>query len=208
VREPCRPKFAPVRTLLDYPYRLPLFLVGGRRARCRRSHDRLGKVAALAKVSTGGARAEIAVAEMGPMPGTVISLRDTSVLASTPRDLLRDPRFSDFNPCIGAQFHLIVDDNGLDVARALCRDLTGQTVRYSGQVDGRVLVVEPSPLRPANRSNINRNMAWAASGSELAISSPRSGPKASPRVTAPWSNPTIFSEMSPDRVDQLDSLQQ
>jgi hypothetical protein len=32
----------------------------------------------LAKVSTGGARAAIAVAEMGPMPGTVISLRDTS----------------------------------------------------------------------------------------------------------------------------------
>ena len=32
----------------------------------------------LAKVSAGGARAAIAVAEIGPMPGMVISLRDTS----------------------------------------------------------------------------------------------------------------------------------
>jgi predicted ATP-grasp superfamily ATP-dependent carboligase len=52
----------------------------------------------------------------------------------------------DFNPRIGAQFRLLVDDNGLDVARALYRDLTGQTVRHSGQVDGRVLVVEPYDL--------------------------------------------------------------
>jgi D-aspartate ligase len=36
-----------------------------------------------------------------------------------------------------------VDDNGLDVARALYRDLTGQTVRRSRQVDGRTFVVEP-----------------------------------------------------------------
>jgi hypothetical protein len=37
-----------------------------------------------------------------------------------------------------------VDDNGLDVARALYRDLTGQTVRRSKQVDGRrTFVVEP-----------------------------------------------------------------
>lgn len=53
----------------------------------------------------------------------------------------------DFNPRIGAQFRLFVDDNGLDVARALYRDLTGQTVQRSRQVDGRVFVVEPDDLR-------------------------------------------------------------
>jgi hypothetical protein len=42
---------------------------------------------------------------------------------------------------------VFVDDNGLDVARALYRDLTGQIVRRSRQVDGRVLVVEPDDLR-------------------------------------------------------------
>jgi hypothetical protein len=35
----------------------------------------------------GGARATIAVAAMGPMPGTVISLRDTSS-SREPRDFL------------------------------------------------------------------------------------------------------------------------
>ena len=41
----------------------------------------------LAKVSAGGARAAIAVAESGPMPGTVINLRDTSSSRAR-RDLL------------------------------------------------------------------------------------------------------------------------
>ncbi len=59
----------------------------------------------------------------------------------------RQYKLLDFNPRIGAQFRLFVDDNGLDVARALYRDLTGQTVRPSKQVDGRVLVVEPDDLR-------------------------------------------------------------
>lgn len=53
----------------------------------------------------------------------------------------------DFNPRIGAQFRMFVDDNGLDVARALYRDLTAQTVRRSRQVDGRIFVVEPYDLR-------------------------------------------------------------
>jgi predicted ATP-grasp superfamily ATP-dependent carboligase len=53
----------------------------------------------------------------------------------------------DFNPRIGAQFRVFVDDNGLDVARALYRDLTGQSVQRSRQVEGRVLVVEPDDLR-------------------------------------------------------------
>lgn len=49
----------------------------------------------------------------------------------------------DFNPRIGAQFRLFEDSDRIDVARALYRDLTGQCVRRSPQIDGRVFVVEP-----------------------------------------------------------------
>jgi predicted ATP-grasp superfamily ATP-dependent carboligase len=61
----------------------------------------------------------------------------------------RDQQYKllDFNPRIGAQFRLFVDDNGLDVARALYCDLTGQVVRRSKQAEGRVLVVEVDDLR-------------------------------------------------------------
>jgi predicted ATP-grasp superfamily ATP-dependent carboligase len=61
----------------------------------------------------------------------------------------RDQQYKllDFNPRIGAQFRLFVDDNGLDVARALYGDLTGHVVRRARQVDGRVFVVEPDDLR-------------------------------------------------------------
>jgi predicted ATP-grasp superfamily ATP-dependent carboligase len=59
----------------------------------------------------------------------------------------RQYKLLDFNPRIGAQFRVFVDDNGLDVARALYLDLTGQTVRRSGQVDRRVFVAEPDDLR-------------------------------------------------------------
>jgi predicted ATP-grasp superfamily ATP-dependent carboligase len=53
----------------------------------------------------------------------------------------------DFNPRVGAQFRVFEDKNGVDVARALYRDLTGQEVRRSRQIDGRVFVVEPFDLR-------------------------------------------------------------
>ena len=49
----------------------------------------------------------------------------------------------DFNPRIGAQFRLFEDRERIDVARALYRDLTGQSVQRSPQIDGRVFVVEP-----------------------------------------------------------------
>jgi D-aspartate ligase len=49
----------------------------------------------------------------------------------------------DFNPRIGAQFRLFEDGERIDVARALYRDLTGQSVPRSQQTDGRVFVVEP-----------------------------------------------------------------
>jgi D-aspartate ligase len=59
----------------------------------------------------------------------------------------RQYKLLDFNPRIGAQFRLFVDDNGLDIPGALYRDLTGQIVPRSRQVDGRVFVVEPDDLR-------------------------------------------------------------
>jgi predicted ATP-grasp superfamily ATP-dependent carboligase len=61
----------------------------------------------------------------------------------------RDQKYKllDFNPRIGAQFRVFVDENSVDVVRALYRDLTGQTIRRSRQVAGRVFVVEPHDLR-------------------------------------------------------------
>ncbi len=53
----------------------------------------------------------------------------------------------DFNPRLGAQFRLFDDGNGLDVVRALYRDLTGEPVRGSGQIDGRSFIVELHDLR-------------------------------------------------------------
>lgn len=53
----------------------------------------------------------------------------------------------DFNPRVGAQFRLFVDDNGRDVARALYHDLTGEVVVRAKQVDGRIFVAEPDDLR-------------------------------------------------------------
>jgi hypothetical protein len=50
-------------------------------------------------------------------------------------------------PRIGAQFRVFVDDNDLDIARALYRDLSGQIMRRSRHVDGRIFVVEPHDLR-------------------------------------------------------------
>ena len=48
----------------------------------------------------------------------------------------------DFNPRIGAQFRLLRDADGLDVATACYLDLTGRPVPESEQVGGRGLLVE------------------------------------------------------------------
>lgn len=48
----------------------------------------------------------------------------------------------DFNPRIGAQFRLFEDDSGIDVARALYLDLTGQRIPDGQQVDCRTFVVD------------------------------------------------------------------
>jgi predicted ATP-grasp superfamily ATP-dependent carboligase len=48
----------------------------------------------------------------------------------------------DFNPRIGAQFRLFEDDTGIDVARALYFDVTGQPPSPSGRIAGRTFVAE------------------------------------------------------------------
>ena len=48
----------------------------------------------------------------------------------------------DVNPRIGTTFRLFVDSGGIDVARALYRDLTGQPVTQGQLVEGRKWVVE------------------------------------------------------------------
>lgn len=49
----------------------------------------------------------------------------------------------DVNPRIGGTFRLFVGDDGLDVLRALYRDLTGADVAPSAQQEGRRWIVEP-----------------------------------------------------------------
>jgi D-aspartate ligase len=48
----------------------------------------------------------------------------------------------DVNPRIGATFRLFVGANGIDVARALYLDLTGQQVEMAGAREGRKWLVE------------------------------------------------------------------
>lgn len=52
----------------------------------------------------------------------------------------------DVNPRIGATFRLFVAENGMDVARALYLDLTGQRVEAAPARDGRKWIVEDQDL--------------------------------------------------------------
>jgi hypothetical protein len=51
-------------------------------------------------------------------------------------------KLTDFNPRIGAQFRLFVDDHEMDVVRALHLDLTGRAVPPSRPVEGRRFMAE------------------------------------------------------------------
>lgn len=57
----------------------------------------------------------------------------------------------DVNPRIGSSFRLFVDANGLDVARALYRDLSGQPVPAQGATAGRKWWVEDQDLESSLR---------------------------------------------------------
>ena len=48
----------------------------------------------------------------------------------------------DFNPRLGAQFRLFVDDHGVDVVRAMHLDLTGRVVPRGVQLEGRAFMAE------------------------------------------------------------------
>jgi predicted ATP-grasp superfamily ATP-dependent carboligase len=52
----------------------------------------------------------------------------------------------DINPRIGATFRLFVDDNGMDVARALYLDMTGQPITAGAVPNGRKWLVEDYDL--------------------------------------------------------------
>jgi predicted ATP-grasp superfamily ATP-dependent carboligase len=80
----------------------------------------------------------------------------------------RDGRYKalDANPRIGATFRLFTARNGLDVARALYLDLTGQPVPASPQVDGRRWILESKDLQSAwhyRRDGKLTIRQWAAS---------------------------------------------
>ncbi len=57
----------------------------------------------------------------------------------------------DVNPRIGATFRLFVGTNGVDVARALYLDLTGQRVIPTGAIEGRKWIVEDLDLASSYR---------------------------------------------------------
>lgn len=65
----------------------------------------------------------------------------------------RDARYKvlDVNPRIGSSFRLFVDANGLDVARVLYRDLTGQPVPAQAASEGRKWLVEDQDLESCLR---------------------------------------------------------
>ena len=83
----------------------------------------------------------------------------------------RDGRYKllDVNPRIGATFRLFVGNNGMDVARALYLDLTGQPVPASSTPDGRKWLVEQtdvyaSLLYRAEGSLTARQWLWSFRG--------------------------------------------
>jgi predicted ATP-grasp superfamily ATP-dependent carboligase len=80
----------------------------------------------------------------------------------------RDGKFKvlDVNPRIGATFRLFVDSNGMDVARALYLDLTGQTVPAINPCPGRKWMAEDLDLVSCYRYHRERQLTvtdWAHS---------------------------------------------
>jgi D-aspartate ligase len=72
----------------------------------------------------------------------------------------------DVNPRIGCTFRLFAAANGLDVARTLYLDLTGQPIPAAKSIEGRRWIVEDFDLFSALRSLRDRSLSlkeWAAS---------------------------------------------
>jgi D-aspartate ligase len=80
----------------------------------------------------------------------------------------RDGRYkvNDINPRVGAMFRLFVGENGIDVARALYQDLTGQPVVPARAPEGRKWIVEDGDLVSSLRYWRDGNLSfrqWRAS---------------------------------------------
>lgn len=73
----------------------------------------------------------------------------------------RDGRYKvlDINPRIGATFRLFVADNGMDVARALYLDMTGQPVVPGTAPDGRKWFVEDGDLLSSFQDLLDGNLS-------------------------------------------------
>ena len=67
----------------------------------------------------------------------------------------------DVNPRIGATFRLFVDQNGIDVARALYLDLTGQTVPLGAAREGRKWIVEDADIASLLRYRRDGKLGFA-----------------------------------------------
>lgn len=76
---------------------------------------------------------------------------------------IRDGQYKvlDVNPRIGATFRLFVGENGIDVARALYLDLTGQEVVAAPAREGRKWVVEDLDLVSSYRYRREGNLSFA-----------------------------------------------
>lgn len=75
----------------------------------------------------------------------------------------RDGRYKvlDINPRIGATFRLFVGRRGMDVARALYLDMTGQSVPQDVPIEGRKWVVEFNDIKSCRAYRRDRRLSFA-----------------------------------------------
>jgi D-aspartate ligase len=74
----------------------------------------------------------------------------------------RDKKYKifDINPRIGGTFRLFVDDNGMDVVRALYQDMSGQSVIPAGTKEGRKWIIEDVDLLSSIRYYRDGNLSF------------------------------------------------
>jgi D-aspartate ligase len=87
----------------------------------------------------------------------------------------RDGRYHllDFNPRLGAQFRLFVDDHGVDVVRAMHLDLTGRAVPRGVPPEGRAFMAEQfevlAVLAGRRRRELTLRQWWSSARSPAAL---------------------------------------
>ena len=79
----------------------------------------------------------------------------------------------DFNPRLGAQFRLFVDDHGVDVVRAMHLDLTGRPVPRAVQPEGRAFMAEQfdilAVLAARRRGQLTLREWWSSARSSAEL---------------------------------------